>query len=380
LVASEKKLLTMAVELVAEPLVLFLDEPTSGLSVSSAMVVVKAMRSVCDSGTGIICTIHQPSQEVFAGFDRLLLLKRGGKTVYNGQTAKLESYFSSRGCRPLGAEANIADWMLECINNESREWAAEWAGSAEMKSLDDEIAKMSMTSSSPGESEKIPEPRTPGLWIQTRECVRRQFWRMCRMPEYNLTRVLLQLAIALLVGIMYVREIEDTQTGANLISAAVFLSIIPNNLSVQNVIPPTLATRLVFYRELASRTYTPLAHHISLGVAELPFTIAGSVLFGSVFYFMVGLPPSAFPFFLLLNVLLMIFTVMLGIALASLSPSAAVAMTFANICNILFSVLSGFLIYRPSIPVWWRWTVWVNPYVLIMIANCEDFLWVPHEN
>lgn len=62
--ASELKLLTMALEVVAEPKVLFLDEPTSGLSVSAAMTVVAAMRSICSSGTCVLCTIHQPSQEV----------------------------------------------------------------------------------------------------------------------------------------------------------------------------------------------------------------------------------------------------------------------------------------------------------------------------
>jgi ATP-binding cassette, subfamily G (WHITE), member 2, SNQ2 len=355
--ASEKKLLTMALELVAEPLVLFLDEPTSGLSVSSAMIVVAAMRSVCDSGTGIICTIHQPSQEVFSGFDRLLLLKRGGKTVYYGELARLPSYFSSRGCRHVGAEENVADWMLECIADESLDWSLIWNESEERTALDAEVAGMS---GGDGE-ETVLEPQTAGIATQIAECISRQFWRMYRMPEYNFTRVILQLFVALVVGIMFLREIDDTQTAATLIGATAFLSIIPNNLAVQNVIPPTLATRLVFYRELASHTYSPIAHHVSLGVAEVPFTVAGTILFAAVFYFLVGFSASSFPFFLLLNILLMLFTVMLGIALAALSPTAAVAMTFANICNILFTVLSGFLIRRPSLPRWWRWTVWVNP-------------------
>jgi ATP-binding cassette, subfamily G (WHITE), member 2, SNQ2 len=368
--ASEKKLLTMALELVAEPLVLFLDEPTSGLSVSSAMIVVRAMRSVCDSGTGIICTIHQPSQEVFSSFDRLLLLRRGGETVYYGDVARLPTYFSSRGCRAVGADENPADWMLECVADESHDWAAEWNESPERTALDREIATLAVSS---GET-TLPEPRRATVAMQISECVRRQFWRMYRMPEYNFARVMLQFCIALLVGIMFLREIDSTQTGANLIAAAVFLSIIPGNLAVQNVIPPTLATRMVYYRELASQTYTPVAHHVSIGVAEVPFTVVGTLVFSVVFYFLVGLSPSKFPFFLLLNELMVFFTVMLGVALASLSPIADVAMILANIWVVMFTVLSGFLIRRPSLPAWWRWTVWVNPYAYYLSAALRNEL------
>ncbi|KAG6330183.1 hypothetical protein ID866_8906, partial [Astraeus odoratus] len=80
-----KKRTTIAVELAAKPkLLLFLDEPTSGLDSQSAWAIVKFLRELANHGQAILCTIHQPSGELFQMFDRLLLLRKGGQTVYFG--------------------------------------------------------------------------------------------------------------------------------------------------------------------------------------------------------------------------------------------------------------------------------------------------------
>ena len=81
---EQEKRVTIGVEMVANPSVLFLDEPTSGLDVRAARVVMTVLRRIARSGRTILCTVHQPSQEIFAMFDHLLLLKKGGWVVYNG--------------------------------------------------------------------------------------------------------------------------------------------------------------------------------------------------------------------------------------------------------------------------------------------------------
>lgn len=78
---EQMKRLTIGVELAAQPGVLFLDEPTSA---RSAKVILDGVRKVADIGRTIVCTIHQLSSEVFQLFDSLLLLKRGGETVFVG--------------------------------------------------------------------------------------------------------------------------------------------------------------------------------------------------------------------------------------------------------------------------------------------------------
>lgn len=63
--AGELKLVTIAVELVANPSLIFLDEPTSGLDAPSARRVMKAVKRIASTGRTVVCTIHQPSEEVF---------------------------------------------------------------------------------------------------------------------------------------------------------------------------------------------------------------------------------------------------------------------------------------------------------------------------
>ncbi|OWZ02952.1 ABC transporter, partial [Phytophthora megakarya] len=117
---EQMKRLTIGVELAAQPSVIFLDEPTSGLDARSAKLIMDGVRKVADSGRTIICTIHQPSSEVFYLFDSLLLLKRGGETVFFGDLGtncrNLIDYFENiPGVVPLPKGYNPATWMLECI-------------------------------------------------------------------------------------------------------------------------------------------------------------------------------------------------------------------------------------------------------------------------
>ena len=107
---EHRKRTTIAVELVAKPSLIFLDEPTSGLDSQSAWAIMAFLRKLADSGLSILCTIHQPSAELFQVFDRLLLLRKGGQTVYFGDigpnSSALIGYFEGNGAARCGPEEN----------------------------------------------------------------------------------------------------------------------------------------------------------------------------------------------------------------------------------------------------------------------------------
>lgn len=84
---GEKKRLSIAVEILSRPRLLFLDEPTSGLDSASAFFVTHTLRNIARDGRIVISSIHQPSGEVFALFDDLFLLS-GGETIYFGEAKK----------------------------------------------------------------------------------------------------------------------------------------------------------------------------------------------------------------------------------------------------------------------------------------------------
>ncbi|GMF29189.1 unnamed protein product [Phytophthora lilii] len=78
------------------------------------------VRKVANTGRTVVCTIHQPSSEVFSVFDSLLLPKRGGETVFAGELGKnareMIAYFESiDGVAKLEDNYNPATWMLEVI-------------------------------------------------------------------------------------------------------------------------------------------------------------------------------------------------------------------------------------------------------------------------
>ncbi|CAN6310428.1 unnamed protein product, partial [Urochloa humidicola] len=100
---EQRKRLTVAVELVSNPSIILMDEPTTGLDARSAAIVIRAVKNISETGRIVVCTIHQPSTEIFEAFDELILMKNGGKIVYNGpigeQSCKVIEYFEKiSGC------------------------------------------------------------------------------------------------------------------------------------------------------------------------------------------------------------------------------------------------------------------------------------------
>ncbi len=87
---GQRKRVNLAMELLTDPSVLFLDEPTSGLSSEDALMVMKVLRELADSGKAILLTIHQPSLEAYRLMDNLVLVGKDqnspkpGELVYYG--------------------------------------------------------------------------------------------------------------------------------------------------------------------------------------------------------------------------------------------------------------------------------------------------------
>jgi ABC-type multidrug transport system ATPase subunit/ABC-type multidrug transport system permease subunit len=117
--AEQRKRLTLGVELAANPSALFLDEPTSGLDSYGARLVMNHVRHLCTEGRSVVCTIHQPPQDILALFSHLLLLAPGGRMMYfgalhdePGDLAVLRRYLKSMG-RPCPDGINPGDVLLQ---------------------------------------------------------------------------------------------------------------------------------------------------------------------------------------------------------------------------------------------------------------------------
>ncbi|KAI9162045.1 hypothetical protein LWI28_023245 [Acer negundo] len=113
---GEKRRLSIGVEILTQPKVLFLDEPTSGLDSASAFFVLLVLNSIAHDGRIVVCSIHQPSSHLFDLFDDLLLLSNG-ETIYFGDAKLAVKFFAEAGF-PCPTRRNPSDHFLRCINSD----------------------------------------------------------------------------------------------------------------------------------------------------------------------------------------------------------------------------------------------------------------------
>ncbi|XP_013136906.1 PREDICTED: ATP-binding cassette sub-family G member 1-like isoform X1 [Papilio polytes] len=123
---GQSKRLSVALELVNNPPIIFLDEPTTGLDVVSIRQLVVLLRLLSRQGRTIICTIHQPSASLFSLFDRVYVLSRG-MCCYQGAAPLLVPFLTEVG-QICPSTHNPADFVVETV-------ASDPEASAEMSEL-----------------------------------------------------------------------------------------------------------------------------------------------------------------------------------------------------------------------------------------------------
>ncbi|CAN6207628.1 unnamed protein product [Urochloa humidicola] len=111
---GQRKRVNVGLEMVMEPSVLILDEPTSGLDSASSLLLLRALRREALEGVNISMVVHQPSYTLYRMFDDLILLAKGGLTVYHGPVKKVEEYFSGLGI-VVPDRVNPPDYYIDLL-------------------------------------------------------------------------------------------------------------------------------------------------------------------------------------------------------------------------------------------------------------------------
>ncbi|CAI9097793.1 OLC1v1034285C1 [Oldenlandia corymbosa var. corymbosa] len=269
---EQRKRLTIAVELVANPSIIFMDEPTSGLDARAAAIVMRAVRNTVDTGRTVVCTIHQPSIDIFESFDELLLMKRGGRVIYAGPLGRnsdqLIEYFEAvPGVPKIKDGFNPATWMLDisapAVETQLQvDFADLYARSSLYKRNEQLIQELSTPA--PGSQDlHFPTKYSQSFSTQCRACYwkqRKSYWRNSR---YNAIRFLMSVACGVIFGTMFWQKGQKTgklQDLMNLLGAIysciLFLGA-TNASSVQGVVS---VERTVFYRERGAGMYSAIPY------------------------------------------------------------------------------------------------------------------------
>ncbi|KAL8189296.1 hypothetical protein R6Q57_028862 [Mikania cordata] len=372
---EQRKRLTIAVELVANPSIIFMDEPTSGLDARAAAIVMRTVRNTVDTGRTVVCTIHQPSIDIFEAFDELFLMKRGGEEIYVGpigrNSCELIKYFEDiNGVAKIKDGYNPATWMLE-VSTSSQELAlgvdfAEIYRNSELyrrnKAL---IAELSVPA--PGTKDLyFPTQYSQSFFVQCIACLWKQRWSYWRNPPYTAVRFAFTAFIAIMFGTMFwdlggkrKNQQELSNAMGSMYAATLFLSV-QNASAVQPVVD---IERTVFYRERAAGMYSALPYALAQALVEIPYVFTQTIVYCLIVYAMMGFDWTATKFFwyTFFQFCCLLYMTYYGMMTVAVTPNANIAAIVAFFFYGAFNLFSGFIIPRPKIPVWWRWYYWANP-------------------
>ncbi|KAJ4707958.1 pleiotropic drug resistance protein 1-like [Melia azedarach] len=372
---EQRKRLTIAVELVANPSIIFMDEPTSGLDARAAAIVMRTVRSTVDTGRTVVCTIHQPSIDIFDAFDELLLLKRGGEEIYVGPLGsysfQLIKYFEGiDGVPKIRDGYNPATWMLE-VTSPAQEAAlginfADVYKISELCRRNKELIKELGTPVPDSKDLYFRTKYSQSFFTQCMACLWKQHLSYCRNPPYTAVRLVFTTFIALMFGTIFwdigsKRTIkQDLFNAMGSMYAAVLFIGVQNATSVQPVVG---VERTVFYRERAARMYSALPYAFGQVVIELPHVFIQTVIYGILVYAMIGFDwtLSKFLWYLFFMYFTFLYFTFYGMMTVAITPNHNIAAIISSAFYVLWNLFSGFLIPRTRIPIWWRWYYWVCP-------------------
>lgn len=373
--AEQRKRLTIAVELVASPSIIFMDEPTTGLDARAAAIVMRTVRKTVDTGRTVVCTIHQPSIEIFESFDELLLMKRGGQIIYSGSLGPLSSnmlkYFEAiPGVPRIKEGQNPAAWMLD-ISSQTTEYEIEVDYAEIYRSsslyrenllLIDEMGKPAPNT----EDLHFPPRYWQNFRAQCMACLWKQRCAYWKNSEHNVVRFLNTFAVSIMFGIVFWKigsTIKKEQDVFNILGVVYGSALFLGFMNCSILQPVVAMERVVLYREKAAGMYSTLAYAIAQVAIELPYMLVQVFVFAAIVYPMIGfqMTASKFFWFVLYMALSFMYYTLYGMMTVALTPSTEIAAGLSFLIFIFWNVFSGFIIGRELIPVWWRWVYWANP-------------------
>ncbi|KAM5569976.1 hypothetical protein ABKV19_017153 [Rosa sericea] len=369
---GQKRRVSICIEILTRPKLLFLDEPTSGLdSAASYHVMNRLVKLAHLDGRTVVASIHQPSSEVFELFQNLCLLS-SGRTVYFGPASKAEQFFASNGF-PCPTLRNPSDHCLRIIN---KDFDVDVEQGQDGKTSTEEAINILIRSYKSSNTLKQVHRRVNEICQQKggalgkgsqanfiTQCLvltRRSFVNMYRDLGYYWLRLAIYIALCLCVGTIF-HDIGSSfgsiqARGSMLMFVAAFLTFM-----AIGGFPSFVEDMKIFGRERLNGHYGVTAYVVGNTISSIPYLLMISLIPGAMAYYLVGLQKSFehFVYFTLMLFVCMMLVESLMMIVASIVPDFLMGIiTGAGIQGVMM-LNGGFFRLPDDLPKpFWRYPMY----------------------
>ena len=362
---GERKRVSIGIELVTDPKLLFLDEPTSGLDAFTASTIVETVKKIAVQGKRtVLMTIHQPREYILSLFDKLILLS-AGKLVYFGDVQGASDQFAKCGF-PCPNNTNPSDHWLDTMTIDFRSPELKEASLARVQVLQDSWNTAEMVMPEIVAKEDV-QKRTSkywpnSAWYELMVLLRRNFQDLSR-DKATIGATLGQAVINMLIlGFVFLQMDLSSAGIRNRIGSLFF---IPIQLTFGNVMP-TIAVftlqRMIIKRERAAGSYRASSAYIAKLLAQLPLVAVATLVFALPVYWMMGLNPlmSRYLTFIVIVLVHALVATIMGIMISSGVPNVRVGQIIGPLLIVVFLIFGGQLVDTETAPAALSWIRWIS--------------------
>lgn len=306
---GQRKRVNIGIEMVADPTTLLLDEPTSGLDSTSSKEVCAALSEMANLGLTVMAVVHQPRYEIYELFNNLLLLGKGGRTVYLGPSKNAPLYFSGKLGFNQPEHMNPADFCIDIcsgeIPHEDKSKQNEYMPS-KLPGVWDSYAKQAEYNIEPINCEVEYKPRQlPNVFVQGMWFFLRAYVQYLRRATICLSEGLIFCISGMFLGILYYEQVPylgplplpvaescPSISGYNSCKRTQLDNILPVaslQIFAVSLLTGVLALnefgseRAVFARERSTGA-RPISYFVAKDLAHVPLTIFHSIMFVVPFF------------------------------------------------------------------------------------------------
>ncbi|XP_012280877.1 ATP-binding cassette sub-family G member 1 [Orussus abietinus] len=362
---GQRKRLSIALELVNNPTVMFLDEPTTGLDSSSCMQVVNLLKVLANQGRTIVCTIHQPSASLFQLFDQVYVLA-GGNCLYQGATDQLVPYLESMKL-PCPMYHNPADYVIELAcgeygedkistlvtgtqNGKSVQWFSNSVALMDPKSL---RAKHPLNDSKIGERRSL---QATSPLHQLRVLLKRGYIKCKRDSTMTHLRIMVNICTGLMLGSVF---IESGNEGSRVLDNynLLFSMLMHLMMTTMMLTILTFPTEMnLLKKEHFNRWYSLKAFYTSVTLIDIPVSIISCALFVVIVYLMSAQPLEIDRFTMFFTISVLVAFVAQGFGLMIGAVFNVVNGTFLGpTLSVPMMMFAGFGVTLRDLPSYMKW-------------------------